>query len=74
MDTISETINLRLPDTGYLRLAQVLQFIPYGKSSWWAGVKSGRFPKPVKLSVRCTAWKAEDIRNLIKQLSEQVQK
>jgi hypothetical protein len=26
------------------------------------GVKSGRFPKPVKLSARCIAWKAEDIR------------
>jgi predicted DNA-binding transcriptional regulator AlpA len=35
------------------------------KSTWWAGVKSGRFPKPVKLGPRTTAWRVEDIRNLI---------
>jgi len=60
-----------IPETGFVRLSQILTVIPLGKTSWWAGVKSGRFPKPVKLSVRCTAWKAEDIRNLIKQLSEE---
>ncbi len=58
-----------IPETGYVRLAQVLTVIPICKSSWWAGVKSGRFPKPVKLTARCTAWKAEDIRDLVKQIS-----
>lgn len=29
--------------------------------STWAGVKSGRYPKPVKLGPRITAWRAEDI-------------
>jgi prophage regulatory protein len=61
-----------IPETGFLRLQQVLSVIPLGKTSWWVGVKSGRFPKPVKLSPRCTAWRAEDIRQLIKSLSEQV--
>jgi prophage regulatory protein len=60
-----------IPETGFVRLSQVLEVIPLGKTCWWEGVKSGRFPKPVKLSERCIAWKAEDIRNLIKQLSEQ---
>ncbi len=59
-----------IPETGFVRLAQVLTVIPIGKSCWWEGVKSGRFPKPVKLSARCTAWKAEDIRDLVKQISE----
>jgi predicted DNA-binding transcriptional regulator AlpA len=59
-----------IPETGFLRLAQVLSVIPLGKTSWWEGVKSGRFPKPIKLSTRCTAWRAEDIRELIKTLSE----
>jgi predicted DNA-binding transcriptional regulator AlpA len=59
-----------IPETGFLRLPQVLEVIPLGKSSWWEGVKSGRFPKPVKLSARCTAWRAEDIRNLIVKLSQ----
>lgn len=58
-----------LPETGFLRLPQVLSYIPLGKTSWWKGVKSGRFPKPVKLSQRCTAWRVEDIRELIAQLS-----
>ena len=39
--------------------------IPVKKSCWWDGVKSGRFPKPVKLG-RCTMWRVEDIRSLIK--------
>lgn len=59
-----------VPETGFLRLPQVLSIIPVGKTSWWKGVKTGRFPKPVKLSERCTAWRAEDIRDLIKALSE----
>jgi len=60
-----------IPETGFLRLPQVLTVIPLGKTSWWKGVKSGRFPKPIKLSPRCTAWRAEDIRQLIESLSEQ---
>jgi prophage regulatory protein len=63
-----------VPETGFVRLREVLTVIPVGKSCWWEGVKSGRYPKPIKLSARCTAWKAEDIRGLIKQLSEQVPK
>jgi predicted DNA-binding transcriptional regulator AlpA len=63
-----------IPETGFVRLRQILEVIPVGKTCWWAGVKSGRYPKSVKLSERCTAWRAEDIRNLIKQLSEQTQK
>jgi prophage regulatory protein len=59
-----------LPETGFLRLTQVLSVIPIGKTSWWEGVRSGRFPKPVKLTPRCTAWRAEDIRELIKDLSD----
>jgi len=60
-----------IPETGFLRLPQVLSVIPLGKTCWWKGVKSGRFPKPVKLSARCTAWRVEDIHALIKTLSEQ---
>jgi predicted DNA-binding transcriptional regulator AlpA len=60
-----------VPETGFLRLRQVLSLIPVGRTSWWKGVKSGRFPKPIKLSPRCTAWRAEDIRQLIKSLSDQ---
>lgn len=55
----------RLPEVGYLRLKQVLSIFPVGKSTWWEGVRSGRFPKPVRLSARTSAWRVEDIRALI---------
>lgn len=38
--------------------------IPVKKSCWWDGVRSGRFPKPVKFG-RCTMWRVEDIKALI---------
>lgn len=59
----------------YLRLSQIvgnkkkspaiLPIIPIGKSTWWRGVKSGKYPKPVKLGTRTTVWRAEDIRALL---------
>lgn len=54
--------------TGFLRLSSIIgpgKLIPVSKSTWWEGVKSGRFPKPVKLGPRITAWRVEDIRQLI---------
>lgn len=54
-----------IPSTGFMRLPAVLAVIPISKSTWWAGVKSGRYPKPVKLGERMTAWRAEDISALI---------
>ncbi len=72
--------NSQLPDTGFLRLSQIVgnskakppinPIYPVSKSTWWAGVRSGRFPKPVKLGPRITAWRVEDIRKLIQQGSE----
>jgi prophage regulatory protein len=44
--------------------------IPMSKSTWWAGVKSGRYPQPVKLGPRITAWRAEDIDGLIRKASK----
>ena len=54
-----------LPETGFVRLPEILKVFPVSKSTWWAGVKDGRFPKPVKLSPKITAWRVEDIRELI---------
>lgn len=60
------------PDTGFVRLPQVLAVFPVSRSVWWAGVKSGRFPAAIKLGTRTTAWRAEDIRALIEKLSADV--
>ena len=54
-----------LPETGFVRLPEVLKVFPVSKSSWWAGVKEDRYPKPVKLGPKMTAWRVEDIRALI---------
>ncbi len=54
-----------LPETGFVRLPQVLKVFPVSKSTWWAGVKSGKYPQPVKLGLKMTAWRVGDIRALI---------
>ena len=57
-----------IPSSGFLRLRQILEIVPISKSAYWEGCKTGRFPKPVKLGPRTTAWKAEDITALVQQL------
>lgn len=55
------------PRTGLVRLSAILAPagpIPVSKSTWWQGVKDGRFPQPLKLGPRTTVWRAEDIRAL----------
>jgi len=64
-----------LPETGFVRLSQIVgnpkadppipPIIPVSKSTWWAGVKSGLYPRPVKLGPKITVWKASEIRALI---------
>ncbi|SEO85282.1 MULTISPECIES: helix-turn-helix transcriptional regulator [unclassified Nitrosovibrio] len=67
----------KLPETGFLRLYQIIgdpkaeppipPIIPVKKTCWWDGVKSGRFPQPVRtLGKRVTAWRVEDIRETVK--------
>jgi len=58
----------QLPETGFLRLRAILAPagpIPVSKSTWWQGIKDGRFPKPIKLGKRVSVWRVEDIRRLI---------
>jgi prophage regulatory protein len=49
-----------------LRIKQVLVRIPVSKSTWWAGVKTGRFPAPVRLGKRVTCWRESDILALMR--------
>jgi predicted DNA-binding transcriptional regulator AlpA len=57
-----------LPETGFMRLPQILKVFPIGKSTWWAKVKAGKYPKPVKLGPRTTAWRVEDICDLMEEV------
>lgn len=76
----------QLPETGFLRIRQIIgdpgdlhatppkpptpAIIPISKSSWWAGVASGRYPQPVRtLGRRITAWRIEDIVALCEKVS-----
>lgn len=58
-----------LPAEGFIRLPQVLSVLPISKTSFWMGIKEGRFPRPVKLGPRTSAWRVEDIRALIEDFS-----
>ena len=52
---------LILPLTGYSRAAQLLPFLPFGKSTLFKWSTDGRFPSPIKLSSTITAWRNEDV-------------
>ena len=70
--TTVEHIGSDLSRSGFVRLSSILApvgSIPVGRSTWREGVKSGRCPKPVELGPRTTAWRVEDIRQLIEQVS-----
>ena len=59
-----------LPDGALLREKQILYPggpVPVSRSTWWAGVRSGRFPQPVRLGPRTTAWRVGDIRTLLRE-------
>lgn len=65
-----------IPEQGYLRLSQIVgnrkanpvipPIVPISKASWWRGVKSGRYPKPIKLTKRTTVWRANEILAFLK--------
>lgn len=73
---------MQLPQTGFLRLNQIVgnpkanppipAIIPVSKSTWWNGVKTGRFPQPIKLGERTTAWRVEDIRAFMDNVNVEV--
>jgi len=60
---------------GFVRLPYILGPvgpIPVSRSTWWAGVRDGTFPKPIKIGARITAWKREDIAALVASLGKEV--
>jgi prophage regulatory protein len=59
-----------MPDeVAFLRLRQVLGRVPVSKSTWWKGIRERKFPRPVKLSTRTTAWRRSDIDALCAKLA-----
>lgn len=61
--------DVTLDEPCFLRLHTVLRIMGLSRSSWYDGVRTGRFPKPVKLTRRTSAWRAADIRALVARLN-----
>jgi prophage regulatory protein len=63
------------PEIGFLRLRDVIGgkgdpgIIPVSRSSWYKGIAEGRYPRPVKLGERMSAWRVDVIRRLVEELS-----
>jgi prophage regulatory protein len=61
----------------YFRLYQIIghkkrgiaPLLPISASTWWAGVKCGKFPKPIKLGQRITVWRSDEIDALLRDIS-----
>ncbi|WP_436296117.1 helix-turn-helix transcriptional regulator [Variovorax sp. LjRoot175] len=62
----------KLSDDAFLRLTNLVRtpsrpteefLLPFSASALWRMVSDGRFPKPIKLSERITAWRVRDIRS-----------
>jgi prophage regulatory protein len=70
--------NKKLDDLAYLRLPEIIGckrrgirgLYPVSASHWWSGVASGRYPRQIKLSARVSAWRVQDIRELLSRGSE----
>lgn len=58
-----------LPQEGFIRLPQVLHVLGISKTSFWQGIKDGRFPAPVKIGPRTSVWRVEAVRALIESVS-----
>lgn len=53
----------QLPDSAFIRLNQLVgTVLPFSPATVWRKVRSGEFPKPVKLSGGITAWRVADVR------------
>ena len=66
----------QIPQDGFLRLNQIIgqpkatppvpAIVPVSKATWYAGIKTGRYPAPVHIGGgRATFYRAADIRKLI---------
>ncbi len=75
---MTQRIPITLTELAFLRIWHIVgnpksnpptpALIPIGKTTFLNGVKSGKYPQPVRLGVRTIAWRVEDIRKLINEL------
>lgn len=74
-----EDKRMSIPNEGYARLHDIVgskrhgirPLLPIAASTWWAGVRAGKFPQPIRLSARLTVWRWRDVRDLLQRLDDQ---
>ena len=71
MNRISEDSFYRLKQIVGDKKNEIPPIIPVSPSTWWLGVKSGRYPKPIKLSEKITVWRGSDLLDLVEGVNEQ---
>ena len=69
MTTNSQLMTPQLPSQGFLRLRMILPYVGFSQATLWRKVKDGTFPKPIKISERITAWRAEEVNYWIEHVS-----
>ena len=62
---LQKRIALPEDDDAFVRLPVVLGVFPVGETTWWNGIKAGKFPRPIRISHRVNAWRVADIRKLL---------
>lgn len=60
-----------LSEDKFIRLPQVLDIFTVSKSTWWAGIKAGKYPRPLKLGPRMVAWSAASIWALVAKIKKE---
>lgn len=66
------TVNqVTVPHAGFMRIKGVLSIIPVSRATLYAGIKAGKYPKPIKLSEGVSVWRVADIDALCHQIEQQ---
>jgi len=74
-------LNQPIQTMAYLRIWQILgdkkanppvvPLLPISRTSFYNGIKSKKYPAPVRLSARVSAWRVEDIRKLLESMGRE---
>ena len=61
MDKVNQ-LRVVMPQAGYIRQALLIPgILPISPATLWRWVSIGKFPKPIKISSKVTAWRVEDV-------------
>jgi len=45
----------------FIRIKDLVKFVPISKAHIWRLSRAGKFPRAIRLSERCTAWKKSEV-------------